>query len=387
MDRCCIGIDIGSSFTKAAAVIGKGNPTPIKNIEDGTNSFRSLIYFPTDEEDVIIGETAFYEIEFEPERVFRIPVEQLELGHDNKKIIDGREYEPVTLAALMVQKIKMAASIQGVLPNDVVFTMPNWFGVYGKTSLKYSGLIADLNVADVIFESVASVIWLLFHKGDCFQNNKNKVSVLVFNSGASSFDLSIISIWKSEDSSTFHVEICDNDGALGKGGDYIDSMICKILSEQYSIINFLDNEPLDEELLQQLLRKAETIKCKLSYCSSINTAIYYDCNKTVVKTSREDLERIISVLVESIKECAGNLIKRNSYKINDIDFILLTGGSSRIPYIQSMFEVEFPQKDIIIAPSECASIGAAIYCQQKDNFIVHTPMEKTYPLPCNISGQ
>ena len=61
MDRCCIGIDIGSSFTKAAAVIGKGKPTPIKNIEDGTNSFRSLIYFPTDEENVIIGDTAFYE--------------------------------------------------------------------------------------------------------------------------------------------------------------------------------------------------------------------------------------------------------------------------------------------------------------------------------------
>lgn len=315
MDRCYIGIDIGSSFTKAASVIGKGNPKPIKNVEDGTNCFRSLIYFPTGEEKVTIGEAAFNELEFEPERVLKIPVEQLELGHDNKTIIDGREYEPVTLAALMVQKIKMAASIQGVLPNDVVLTMPNWFGAFGKTSLKYSGLMADLNVADVIFESVASVIWLLYHKGDCLLKNKNKASILVFNSGASSFDLSIITIWKSEDSNTFHVDIRDIDGATGKGGDYIDSLICKFLSEQYSAINHLDNEPLDEELLQQFLRKAETIKCELSYCSSINTAIYYDCDKTVMKTSREDLEKIISVLVESIKECAGNLIKRNSHKI------------------------------------------------------------------------
>ena len=344
-----IGIDLGTTNSEVAFVEG-GKPKIIKSAE-GQPYFPSVVAFTKDGE-MLVGESAKRQAVTNPEgTVQRI---KRKMGRGDKIKIRGKEYSPEQISAFILQKIKKdAEDFIGEKIKDAVITVPAYFDDDQRQATKDAGKIAGLNVKRIINEpTAASLAYGLDKEGDH--------RIAVYDFGGGTFDITLMEVGDGV------FEVLSTNGDTQLGGSDMDQTLVDYIIAEFKKQSKVDLKK-DPATLQRILEAAEKAKIELSSTlqTEINlpyiTVVNNEPKHLQLKLSRADFERIISKIVDRTTEPCKQALKDAKLKPSDIDYIVLVGGTTRIPLVQKKVEEIFgkkPKRDV--DPMECVAIGAAI---------------------------
>ena len=345
-----IGIDLGTT-NSCVAVLEGGEPQIIPNSE-GMRTTPSVVAFTKDGER-IVGEPAKRQAVTNADRT--ISSIKTHMGTDYKVNIDGKDYSPQEISAIILQKLKSdAESYLGEKVTEAVITVPAYFTDAQRQATKDAGRIAGLEVKRIINEPTAASLAYGMDKLD--QDKK----ILVFDLGGGSFDVSLLEIGDG----TFEVLATAGNNRLG--GDDFDKIIIDYLAEEFKKAEGVDLRN-DKMALQRLKEAAEKAKKELSSTMSTNinlpfiTATAEGPKHLNIDLSRAKFEELTAGLVEKTMEPMKRAISDAGISVSEIDDVLLVGGSTRIPAVQEAvkkFIGKEPHKGI--NPDECVAAGASI---------------------------
>lgn len=345
-----IGIDLGTT-NSCVAVMEGGEPIIIPNAE-GNRTTPSVVAFTKDGER-LVGETAKRQAITNPDRT--ISSIKREMGKDYKKNIDGKDYTPQDISAMVLQKIKAdVESYLGEKVTDAVITVPAYFTDSQRQATKDAGRIAGLNVRRIINEPTAAALAYGLDKGEGQQK------IMVFDLGGGTFDVSILEVGDGV------YEVLATRGNNHLGGDDFDQAIIDYVAEEFKKQHGVDLRE-DSMSLQRLKEAAEKAKKELSSTMTTNinlpfvTATASGPLHLNMDLTRAKFEELTAHLVEQTMEPVKLALEDAGLSAGDIKKVLLVGGSTRIPAVQEAVKRligKEPQKDI--NPDECVAIGAAI---------------------------
>jgi molecular chaperone DnaK len=345
-----IGIDLGTT-NSCVAVMEGGEAVVIANVE-GKRTTPSIVAFTKDGER-LVGETAKRQAVTNPDRT--IASIKREMGTDHKVKIDTKSYSPQEISAFILQKLKAdAESYLGETVTEAVITVPAYFSDSQRQATKDAGKIAGLEVKRIINEPTAAALAYGIDKEDHMQ------TIMVYDLGGGTFDVSILEIGEG----VFEVKATAGNNRLG--GDDFDQVIINYLADQFQKENGIDLRK-DKMSLQRLKEAAEAAKKELSSAmtSTINlpfiTATQEGPKHLNMDLSRSKFNELTSFLVEKTVEPVKKAMSDARLTANDIDRVLLVGGSTRIPAVQEAVKRltgKDPHKGI--NPDECVALGAAI---------------------------
>ena len=344
-----IGIDLGTT-NSCVAVIEGGNFTIIPN-SDGSRTTPSVVNIKSNGE-IIVGEIAKRQAITEPEAT--VASIKTHMGENYKVNIHGKEYTPQEISAMILKKLKKdAEAYLGETVTEAVITVPAYFTDAQRQATKDAGEIAGLKVDRIINEPTAAAL--------CYGLDKKKEEkVLVFDLGGGTFDVSVLEIGEGV------VEVISTSGNNHLGGDDFDQKIIDWLADEFKKETGIDLRN-DKMAVQRLKDAAEVAKKTLS--SSLETSISLpfitmDANgpKHLEKRlTRAVFNELTKDLVEATKEPVYEALEKAKLQVNQINEVLLVGGSTRIPAVQEWVKSYFgkePNKSI--NPDEVVAAGAAI---------------------------
>lgn len=350
-----IGIDLGTSNSAAAALIG-GKPTIIPSAEGATQygkAFPSYVAFTSDGQR-LVGEPARRQAVTNPEHT--ISAIKRSMGTDYKVNILGKDYTPQEISAFILQKIKKdAEAFLGEPVNKAVITVPAYFNDNQRTATKDAGTIAGLEVVRLVNEPTAASLAYGIDKAE-----DDELEILVFDFGGGTLDVTIMDFGGG----VFEVRSTSGDTSLG--GTDMDNTIMKHLAEEFKRDTGIDLM-IDDQAVQRLREASEKAKIELS------TTLTSDINLPFITATSEGPKHLTSTLTRAkleelvdpiIKKCGGPMeqaIKDAKMSKSDIDKIILVGGPTRMPAVQKFVE-NFIGKSVEtgIDPMECVAMGAAI---------------------------
>ena len=344
-----IGIDLGTT-NSCVAVFEGSEPIVIPNPE-GARTTPSVVAFSKTGERMV-GQVAKRQAITNPDRTI-ISIKR-EMGTGYKKSIDDKAYTPQEISAMVLQKLKAdAESYLGTSVTQAVITVPAYFSDSQRQATKDAGKIAGLEVLRIINEPTAAALAYGMDKED---NQK----IMVFDLGGGTFDVSILEI------SDGVFEVLATNGDTRLGGDDFDQRVIDWMAEQFQREHGLDLRK-DKMVLQRLRDAAEKAKIELSgmNTTSINlpfiTATAEGPLHFEATLTRAEFDRITADLVERSMIPTKKALSDAGLSVNQIDKVLLVGGSTRIPAVQEAVK-KFIGKDPFkgINPDECVAIGAAI---------------------------
>ncbi len=344
-----IGIDLGTT-NSVVSVIEGGEPTVITNPE-GSRITPSVVGFTKDGQR-LVGQLAKRQAVSNPDRT--ISSIKRHMGESYKVSIDGKDYTPPEISAMVLQKLKAdAEAYLGETVKQAVITVPAYFNDSQRQATKDAGTIAGLEVLRIINEPTAAALAYGLDKD-------NDETILVFDLGGGTFDVSILEL----DEHTFEVKATSGDTHLG--GDDFDKKVMDWMVAEFKRDNGIDLSK-DKMSAQRLIEAAEKAKIELSSMTSTNINLPFitadasgpkHLDLTLTRAKFDDLTRD---LVERTMEPTRNAMKDAGLTGKDIDKIILVGGSSRIPAVQNAIrEILGKEPSKGINPDECVSIGAAI---------------------------
>ena len=344
-----IGIDLGTT-NSCVAVYEGAEPIVIPNPE-GARTTPSVVAFSKTGERMV-GQVAKRQAITNPDRTI-ISIKR-EMGTGFKKEIDGKNYTPQEFSAMILQKLKAdAESYLGTTVNQAVITVPAYFSDAQRQATKDAGKIAGLEVLRIINEPTAAA---LAYGMDKEANQK----IMVFDLGGGTFDVSILEI------SDGVFEVLATNGDTRLGGDDFDQRIIDWMADQFQRENGVDLRR-DKMVLQRLRDAAEKAKIELSGMTSTSINLPFITATAAgplhfeATLSRAEFDRITADLVERSIVPTKKALADAGLSVNQIDKVLLVGGSTRIPAVQEAVK-KFIGKDPFkgINPDECVAIGAAI---------------------------
>jgi molecular chaperone DnaK len=343
-----IGIDLGTTFS-AVSVLEAGKPKIIQNSE-GSNTTPSVVSIKDGE--IIVGEVARRQAIANPKNTIR-SVKRL-IGSNEKINVDGKDYSPEEISAHILQKLKKdAEAYLGEEVKDAVITVPAYFNDAQRNATKNAGKIAGFDVKRIVNEPTSASLAYGLDK-------KDEKTVLVFDFGGGTFDVSILEIGDG----VFEVKSTSGDNKLG--GDDIDDKLIEFMAEEFKKSNGVDLKE-DASALQRLKEAAEKAKIELS--SSAKTSInlpylYSDSNGPKhldMEITRSKLEELISDILDRLKKPTLQALKDAKMEAKDIGKVILVGGSTRMPAVKSLVkEITGQESDQSVHPDEAVSLGAAI---------------------------
>ena len=344
-----IGIDLGTT-NSVVSVIEGGEPTVITNPE-GSRITPSVVGFTKDGQR-LVGQLAKRQAVSNPDRT--ISSIKRHMGESYKVSIDGKDYTPQEISAMVLQKLKAdAEAYLGETVKQAVITVPAYFNDSQRQATKDAGTIAGLEVLRIINEPTAAALAYGLDKD-------NDETILVFDLGGGTFDVSILEL----DEHTFEVKATSGDTHLG--GDDFDKKVMDWMVSEFKRENGIDLS-VDKMSAQRLIEAAEKAKIELSSMTSTNINLPFitadatgpkHLDLTLTRAKFDDLTRD---LVERTMGPTRNAMKDAGLTGKDIDKIILVGGSSRIPAVQNAIrEILGKEPSKGINPDECVSIGAAI---------------------------
>lgn len=346
-----IGIDLGTT-NSCVAVMEGGEAVVIPNAE-GSRTTPSVVAFAKDGER-LVGQVAKRQAVANPEHT--VSSIKREMGSDYKVKIDGKEYTPQEISAMILTKLKNdAESYLGQKVTQAVITVPAYFTDSQRQATKDAGKIAGLDVLRIINEPTAAALAYGLDKGE----NKNQ-KILVFDLGGGTFDVSILEIGDGV------FEVIATKGNNRLGGDDFDARIMDLLIKEFKDQNGIDLST-DRTAVQRLKEAAE--KAKIDLSASMKTTIslpFISADATGPKHLEYELTRakfndITSDLVKQTIDLTAAALKDAKLSKDDINKIVLVGGSTRIPAVCDAIK-EYAGKEGFkgINPDECVAIGAAI---------------------------
>ncbi len=344
-----IGIDLGTT-NSCVAVMEGGEPVVIANAE-GARTTPSVVAF-TKTNERLVGQVAKRQAITNPDRTI-ISIKR-EMGTNHKEKIDDKEYSPQEISAMILQKLKSdAESYLGEPVTQAVITVPAYFSDSQRQATKDAGKIAGLDVLRIINEPTAAALAYGLDK-DTDQK------IMVYDLGGGTFDVSILEIGDGV------FEVLATSGNNKLGGDDFDERLMKYMSEEFQKENGIDLMQ-DKMAAQRLKEAAEKAKIELSSVttSEVNlpfiTADASGPKHLVMNITRAKFDELTADLVQNTIDPARRAMDDAGLSANDIDKILLVGGSTRIPAVQEAVKKllgKEPHKGI--NPDECVAIGAAV---------------------------
>ena len=344
-----IGIDLGTT-NSCVAVYEGSEPIVIPNPE-GARTTPSVVAFSKSGERMV-GQVAKRQAITNPDRTI-ISIKR-EMGTANKRTIDGKSYTPQEISAMILQKLKAdAEAYLGTTVSQAVITVPAYFSDAQRQATKDAGKIAGLEVLRIINEPTAAA---LAYGMDKEENQK----IMVFDLGGGTFDVSLLEI------SDGVFEVLATNGDTHLGGDDFDHRVIDWMADQFQREHGIDLRK-DKMVMQRLRDAAEKAKIELSgmTTASINlpfiTATAEGPLHFEATLSRAEFDRITADLVERTMVPTKKALADAGLNVNQIDKVLLVGGSTRIPAVQEAVR-KFTGKEPFkgINPDECVAIGAAI---------------------------
>jgi chaperone protein DnaK len=345
-----IGIDLGTTFSCVAVMEG-GEPVVIANAE-GARTTPSVVAFSKAGERMV-GQVARRQAITNPERtVYSI---KRQMGTNHKVNIDGRDYTPQEISAMILQKLKAdAESYLGETVTQAVITVPAYFNDSQRQATKDAGKIAGLEVLRIINEPTAAS---LAYGLDKMETNQK---IMVYDLGGGTFDVSILELGDGV------FEVKSTNGNTHLGGDDFDQRVMDSLADTFKKENGIDLRN-DRMALQRLKEASEKAKIELSSVLSTNinlpfiTADASGPKHLDITLTRAKFDELTADLVESTLDPAKKALQDAGLSIGQIDKIVLVGGSTRIPAVQDIvkkFTGKEPTKGV--NPDECVAVGAAI---------------------------
>ena len=344
-----IGIDLGTT-NSCVAVMEGGKPVVIPNAE-GMRTTPSVVAF-TKNGERLVGEPAKRQAVTNADRT--ISSIKRHMGTDYKVSIDGKEYTPQEISAMILQKLKAdAESYLGEKVTQAVITVPAYFNDAQRQATKDAGKIAGLSVERIINEPTAAA--LAYGLED-----ESEQKVMVYDLGGGTFDVSIIDIGDGV------IEVLSTNGDTHLGGDDYDDRITKWLVDEFKAAEGVDLSQ-DKMALQRLKEAAEKAKKELSSATTTDinlpfiTATAEGPKHLDMKLSRAKFEELTSDLTERTAVPVQNSLHDADLTSSDLGKVLLVGGSTRMPVVQEKVKQltgKEPSKNL--NPDECVALGAAV---------------------------
>ena len=344
-----IGIDLGTT-NSCVAVMEGGQPVVIANAE-GSRTTPSVVAFTKDGER-LVGQVAKRQAVTNPDRTV-ISIKR-EMGTGYKVSIDGKQYTPQDISAMILTKMKETAeSYLGEKVTEAVITVPAYFNDSQRQATKDAGRIAGLDVKRIINEPTAAS---LAYGLDKEENQK----ILVYDLGGGTFDVSILDIGDGV------FEVLSTNGNTRLGGDDFDQRIIDYVAEQFKKENGIDLKQ-DKIAAQRLKEAAEKAKIELSGTTTANinlpfiTADATGPKHLDVTLTRAKFDELTADLVDATIEPMRKALKDAGLTVDQINKVILVGGSTRIPAVQeAVKKITGKEPFKGINPDECVAIGAAI---------------------------
>lgn len=367
-----IGIDLGTTNSCVAVVEGN-DPVVIPNSE-GRNTTPSVVAF-VDGGERKVGDPAKRQAITNPKRtiysikrfmgetfnqvkdeVARVPYKVVESSNGLPRVdIDGREYTPQEISAMILQKMKKTAEdYLGQEVTDAVITVPAYFNDSQRQATKEAGEIAGLNVKRIVNEPTAAALAYGIDRKD------KDMKIAVFDLGGGTFDISILDLGGGV------FEVLSTNGDTHLGGDDFDQVIINWLADEFLAEHNIDLRK-DPMALQRLKEAAEKAKIELSSTTSTEINLPYimpvdGIPQHLVKTlTRAKFEQLSDRLIQATIKPCEQALKDAKLTPKDIDEVILVGGSTRIPAVQQIVEKFFgkaPSKGV--NPDEVVAVGASI---------------------------
>ncbi|NLJ33530.1 MAG: molecular chaperone DnaK [Firmicutes bacterium] len=344
-----IGIDLGTT-NSVVAVLEGGEPTVINNAE-GSRLTPSVVALTKDGE-LLVGQVAKRQAITNPERT--VASIKRHMGTDYKVEIDGKEYIPQNISAMIIQKLKKdAEAYLGEKVEKAVITVPAYFSDSQRQATKNAGMIAGLEVLRIINEPTAAALAYGIDK-------EESSTILVFDLGGGTFDVSILELGDG----VFEVKATSGNNKLG--GDDFDKRLIDYIADEFKKNHRVDLR-WDKMALERLSEAAEKAKIELSTLSSTSINLpFITADETGPKhlemtISRAKFDQLTADLVERTMGPLRQAIADAALKPEEIDRVLLVGGSTRIPAVQEAIRKYIGKEpDKGINPDECVAAGAAI---------------------------
>ncbi|MEY8319686.1 molecular chaperone DnaK [Lachnospiraceae bacterium 46-61] len=344
-----IGIDLGTT-NSCVAVMEGGQPVVIVN-SDGARTTPSVVGFAKNGER-LVGETAKRQAITNPDNT--ISSIKREMGNSYKVSIEGKQYSPQEISAMVLQKLKAdAESYLGETVSEAVITVPAYFNDAQRQATKDAGKIAGLDVKRIINEPTAAALAYGL-------DNEQEQKIMVYDLGGGTFDVSIIEIGDGV------IEVLATNGDTRLGGDDFDNKVINYLIDEFKRVENMDLSK-DKMAMQRLKEAAEKAKKELSTTTTTNINLPFitmnqDGPKHLdVTLTRAKFDELTSDLVDRTMTPVRQALSDADLTASDIDKVLLVGGSTRIPAVQDAVK-KFTGKDPFkgINPDECVAVGASI---------------------------
>ena len=344
-----IGIDLGTT-NSCVAVMEGGEAAVIANAE-GARTTPSVVAF-TKTGERMVGQVAKRQAITNPDRT--ISSIKREMGSNYKVSIDGKNYTPQEISAMVLQKLKAdAEAYLGETVTEAVITVPAYFTDAQRQATKDAGKIAGLEVKRIINEPTAAALAYGLDK-------ENDQKIMVYDLGGGTFDVSVLEIGEGV------IEVLATAGNNRLGGDDFDACITRFLVEEFKKAEGIDLSG-DKVAMQRLREAAEKAKVELSGVTTSNINLPYITADATgpkhldVTLTRAKFNELTHHLVEKTAGPVRQALSDAGLTPSDISKVLLVGGSSRIPAVQDMVKSLVGKEGFKgINPDECVAIGAAI---------------------------
>lgn len=344
-----IGIDLGTTNSVVAVMEG-GKPTVIANAE-GSRTTPSIVGFSKTGER-LVGQLAKRQAILNPDRT--IASIKREMGTDHKVTIDGKDYSPQEISAMILRKLADDASkYLGEKITSAVITVPAYFNDSQRQATKDSGKIAGLDVLRIVNEPTAASLAYGLDK-------KTNEKVLVFDLGGGTFDVSILEVGDGV------FEVLSTSGDTRLGGDDFDEKVMNHLCEEFKKVEGIDLRN-DKQAMQRLKEASEKAKCELSTVVETNINLPFitaDANGPKhldLTLTRAKFEDLCHDLLERCKKPVEQAINDAKLNASQLDEVVLVGGSTRIPAVQKLVkDITGKEPNQSVNPDEVVAVGAAI---------------------------
>ncbi len=359
-----LGIDLGTT-NSLIAYMQNGEPVCIKNDNNSSSLLPSVVYFDTNNRPVV-GAAAKQMLLTQPERVvfsvkrllgksmpeiaphesffsYKIVDNQAANGLVNVKI-GNNYYNPIELSALILAELKNIAEKElGQPVSQCVITVPAYFDDNQRQATRDAGKLANLEVLRILNEPTAAALAYGFNL-----NLTVAKTIAVYDLGGGTFDCSILRVEKG------FFEVLSSNGDTFLGGDDIDRLLMAFIQQKYPALSYYLQKNIHSD---ELRLAAEQAKKQLSYSDNFSIQVAGQN----IQISRPELEEIVRPLFEKTLKCCKNALADAQLLPQDIDEIIMVGGSSRIPYVQERLAAFWAKKvNTSVNPDEVVALGAAV---------------------------
>ena len=362
------GIDLGTTYSVISTLDDNGMPEVITNQDEGSDLLASAVYFQ-DGADPVVGEIAKNQKDFEPDRVVEFVKRFIGKPDAPTYEFNGIKYDPITISSLILKRMKAYADAQGHDVKNVVITCPAYFGNDEKAATKQAGIIAGLNVLNIVHEPTAAAL------NYCVREFKENRKIMVYDLGGGTFDITLFDFSVDDDGKAL-IDVIRTGGNDRLGGIDWDARMFDYMCQKYAFENGTEVSDMDDELRATSRAQVEQAKKDLSTLEKKSYTIKYDGDRTRIELTRQEFEELTQDLVQQTMDFVHQLLSDVDFTPDDVDVVLLVGGSTLMPMIKNAVEAVFPGKVRVEQPNLAVAKGAALSAALEWNERIATIQDK-----------